>query len=35
MIDVNCDMGEVAEMVRDGSQEALMPYLTSVNIACA
>ena len=33
-IDINCDMGEIPEMVDDGSQEALMPYVTSVNIAC-
>ena len=33
-IDINCDMGEIPAMVEDGSQEALMPYLTSVNIAC-
>ena len=33
-MDINCDMGEIPEMVEDGSQEALMPYLTSVNIAC-
>lgn len=33
-IDVNCDMGEIAEAVDGGSQEALMPYLNSVNIAC-
>jgi UPF0271 protein len=34
MMDINCDMGEFAEAVADGSQEALMPFLTSVNIAC-
>lgn len=33
-IDLNCDMGEVPEAVADGTQEALMGYLTSVNIAC-
>ena len=33
-IDLNCDMGEVPEAVADGTQEALMAYLTSVNIAC-
>jgi 5-oxoprolinase (ATP-hydrolysing) subunit A len=33
-IDLNCDMGELPEAVVDGSQEALMPSLTSVNIAC-
>ena len=33
-IDLNCDMGELAEAVADGTQEALMQYITSVNIAC-
>lgn len=33
-IDINCDMGEVAEAVYGGAQEALMASLTSVNIAC-
>src|SRR3974377_1356679 len=33
-IDINCDMGEFAEAIADGTQEALMPHLTSVNIAC-
>ena len=33
-IDLNCDMGEIPEAVADGTQEALMPSLTSVNIAC-
>ena len=33
-IDLNCDVGEIPAMVEDGSQEALMPYLTSANIAC-
>jgi UPF0271 protein len=33
-IDLNCDMGELSEAISDGSQEALMPSLTSVNIAC-
>lgn len=33
-IDINCDMGELPEAIEDGTQEALMPYLTSVNIAC-
>ena len=34
LIDLNCDMGEVPEAIADGTQEALMPSLTSVNIAC-
>jgi UPF0271 protein len=33
-IDINCDMGELPEHVSGGTQESLMPYLTSVNIAC-
>jgi 5-oxoprolinase (ATP-hydrolysing) subunit A len=33
-IDLNCDMGEMPEAVADGTQEALMASLTSVNIAC-
>jgi UPF0271 protein len=33
-IDLNCDMGEMSEAIADGTQEALMAYLTSVNIAC-
>lgn len=33
-IDINCDMGELLEAISDGTQESLMPYLTSVNVAC-
>jgi UPF0271 protein len=33
-IDLNCDMGEIPEEIADGTQESLMPSLTSVNIAC-
>jgi 5-oxoprolinase (ATP-hydrolysing) subunit A len=33
-IDLNCDMGEFPEAVTDGTQEALMRSVTSVNIAC-
>ena len=33
-IDLNCDMGEVPKAISDGTQEALMPFLTSVNVAC-
>jgi UPF0271 protein len=33
-IDLNCDMGELPKAIADGTQEALMPSLTSVNIAC-
>jgi 5-oxoprolinase (ATP-hydrolysing) subunit A len=33
-IDLNCDMGEMPEAIADGTQEALMAHLTSVNISC-
>jgi len=33
-IDLNCDMGEWPEAIADGTQEALMRSITSVNIAC-
>lgn len=33
-IDLNCDLGEIAGAVTDGTQEALMASITSVNIAC-
>jgi 5-oxoprolinase (ATP-hydrolysing) subunit A len=33
-IDLNCDMGEMPEAIADGTQQALMKSLTSVNIAC-
>lgn len=33
-IDLNCDMGEMPEAISDGTQESLMPSLTSVSIAC-
>ena len=33
-VDLNCDMGELPEMLADGSQEALMKYVTSANVAC-
>jgi len=34
VIDINCDVGEIPEMIADGRQEAILPFLTSVNIAC-
>lgn len=34
LIDLNCDMGEMPEHIADGTQEALMASVTSVNIAC-
>ncbi len=33
-MDLNCDMGEMPEAIADGMQEALMPSITSVNVAC-
>lgn len=33
-VDLNCDMGEMPEAVMNGTQEFLLPHLTSVNIAC-
>jgi len=33
-MDLNCDMGELPEVIADGTQESLMASLTSVNIAC-
>jgi 5-oxoprolinase (ATP-hydrolysing) subunit A len=33
-IDINCDMGELPEAIADGTQEALMQYISSVNVAC-
>ena len=34
LIDLNCDTGELPEAIKDGTQEALMSSLTSVNVAC-
>jgi len=34
MIHINADIGEIPEQIADGTQEALLPYLTAVNIAC-
>jgi UPF0271 protein len=33
-VDLNCDTGEMSVGLADGSQEALMRYVTSANIAC-
>jgi UPF0271 protein len=33
-MDLNCDMGEMPEAIADGTQESLMPHLTSVSVAC-
>ena len=34
MIHINADIGEIPAHITDGTQEALLPYLTAVNIAC-
>ncbi len=33
-IDINCDMGESLDFLHSGHDEALMAFITSVNIAC-
>jgi UPF0271 protein len=33
-IDLNCDMGELPEAIADGTQEALLCMVTSINVAC-
>ena len=33
-IDLNCDMGELPEAIADGTQEALLRSVTSINVAC-
>jgi 5-oxoprolinase (ATP-hydrolysing) subunit A len=33
-IDLNCDMGEMPEALADGTQEALLQFVTSANVAC-
>jgi UPF0271 protein len=33
-IDLNCDMGELPEAIADGTQDALLRSITSVNVAC-
>ncbi|MFL2995501.1 MAG: 5-oxoprolinase subunit PxpA [Candidatus Neomarinimicrobiota bacterium] len=34
MIDINCDMGEINTLLDNGTYEALMDHVTSINIAC-
>jgi len=34
MIDLNCDLGELPEAIADGTQEALLRFITSANVAC-
>ena len=33
-VDINCDMGELPELWKDGTQERLLQHVTSVNVAC-
>ena len=33
-IDINCDMGEAYSIYTCGDDEAIMPYITSANVAC-
>jgi len=33
-IDLNCDMGELPEAIADGTQEGLLRWITSANVAC-
>ncbi len=33
-IDINCDMGEIPALLKDGTQDRLLNYVTSVNISC-
>ena len=34
MIDINSDMGEIQKLLDDGTYAAMLPYVTSINIAC-
>ena len=34
MIDINCDMGELNELMDDGTYESLMDHVSSINVAC-
>ncbi len=34
MIDINSDMGEIQQLLDDGTYTAMMPYVTSINVAC-
>lgn len=33
-IDLNCDLGEMPDLVRDGTDDAVMALITSANVAC-
>ena len=34
MIDINCDMGEINDLMDDGTYESLMDHVSSINVAC-
>ena len=34
MIDINSDMGEIQGLLDDDTYAAMLPYVTSINIAC-
>ena len=34
MIDINCDMGEVDELLKNNTYSKLMDHVTSINVAC-
>ena len=34
MIDVNSDVGEITQLLEDGTYYQIMDYITSINIAC-
>ena len=33
-LDINCDLGELPELIADGTQAAILGYITQANIAC-
>ena len=34
MIDINCDMGEIQDLLDNNVYSGLMDYVTSINLAC-
>ncbi len=34
LVDINCDMGELPALAADGTQDALLDCVTSVNVSC-
>ena len=34
MMDINCDMGEVDELLKNNTYSKLMDHVTSINVAC-